>query len=69
MMEGDALFSRIEAIRVSDDGGRIFVLEPVIGRLSVWALDGSLLMDLGGPGDGPGEFVRAGEIQLVQDGF
>lgn len=69
VMEGDALFSRIEAIRVSDDGGRVFVLEPGIGRLSVWALDGSPLLDLGGLGDGPGEFARASEIQLLQDGF
>lgn len=69
VLEGDALFSRIEAVRVSDDGDRILVLEPGIGRLTVWALDGSLLMDLGGLGSGPGEFARASEIQLLPDGF
>lgn len=69
MLEGDALFSRINHIRVSDDGGRIFVLESGLGRLSVWAPDGSALMELGGVGDGPGEFARASEIQLLSDGF
>ena len=68
-LEGDALFTRVDQVRVSDDGERIFVLESGLGRVSVWATDGSLQLDLGGIGDGPGEFMGAQTIKLLAGGF
>lgn len=68
-LEGDALFTRVDHVQVSTDGQRVFVLEGGIERLTVWTPGGSLVQDVGGPGDGPGELMGAREIGLVQDGY
>ena len=68
-VEGDALFSSVADVEVSVDGRQIFVLERSTDRLTVWSPEGSLLLDLGGRGDGPGEFLAARQVRLVEDGF
>ncbi len=69
VIEGGALFTRVDDVQVSSDGARVFVLEGSIERLSVWSPEGSPLLDLGGRGGGPGEFEGAAEIGLTKDGF
>lgn len=66
---GDAAFSLISAVRVLEGGGRILVVEAAHLRVTIWTPDGSLVREVGGPGEGPGEFsgplfaqVRAGGI-------
>ena len=69
LYEGDAVFSSVSHVQVSADGQRIFVLEGGIERLTVWTPAGSLLFELGARGDGPGDFMGARKIGLVDDGF
>lgn len=69
VLEGDALFTRVDHIQVSSDGARVFVLEGSIERLSVWSPEGLHLLNVGGRGGGPGEFEGAAEIGLTEDGF
>ena len=68
-LEGDAAFSWVSDVQVSADGERIYVLEGGIERLTAWTPEGSLLFELGARGDGPGDFMGAREIGLVEDGF
>lgn len=53
---GDAAFSLISAVRVLEGGGRILVVEAAHLRVTIWRPDGSLVREVGGPGEGPGEF-------------
>lgn len=53
---GDAVFSLISAVRVLEGGGRILVVEAAHLRVTIWTPDGSLVREVGGPGEGPGEF-------------
>lgn len=68
-MAGDALFGFVPYLRVSPDGRRVFVLEPNQARVSVWTPAGRLLLDLGGPGEGPGDFVLPYRIHLDDSWF
>ena len=65
-LEGDALFSWVSNVKVSADGRRVFVLESSIERLTVWSPEGLLLLDLGGRGEGPGEFLGARTVGLAK---
>lgn len=67
-LEGDALFSRIPYLRATQDG-RIFVLEPYIGAVSVWDREGRPVLSIGRPGQGPGEFVFPHRVHVGSDGF
>jgi len=69
LYEGDAAFARVSDVQVSADGERIYILEGGIARLTVWSPAGSLLLELGARGEGPGDFMGAREIGLVGDGF
>lgn len=69
LLAGDAVFARVDHVRVGDDGRRVFVLESGTGRVSVWTVNGVLQKELGGIGDGPGEFAGAETIKLLEDGF
>ena len=63
-------FQRISAIRLSDDGERIHVADPREAQVTVWTPEGSLLLSVGGEGEGPGEFRGStGAIHLTRDGF
>ncbi len=50
------LLGRVAGLGVAS--GRIFVLDAQVLRVRVYDLNGAHLMDLGGEGDGPGEFRR-----------
>ncbi len=68
-MAGDALFGSVPYLRVTPDGRRVFVLEPNQARVSVWTPGGRLLLDLGGPGEGPGDFMLPYRIHLGDSWF
>lgn len=68
-LEGDAAFSWVSDVQVSAGGERIYVLEGGVERLTAWSPTGSLLLELGARGDGPGDFMGAREIGLAEDGF
>lgn len=53
---GAAAFSLISAVRVLEGGERILVVEAAHLRVTIWRPDGSLVREVGGPGEGPGEF-------------
>ena len=67
-MAGDALFGRIY-VRVTADNKRVFVLEPFQSRVSIWTPDGRRLVDLGRPGEGPGDFSYPRRVDLDESGF
>ena len=69
LTEGEALFSRVADVRVAPDGDRVFVLEPGPARLTIWTPDGSLVLDIGRPGEGPGEFQEPNQVDLHPEGF
>ena len=62
-------FGPVSHLRVSPDGGRVFVLEPDESRLTAWTPGGRLLLDLGGPGEDPGDFTVPRRMHLGDDGF
>ena len=68
-MAGDALFSRVPYLRVSPDGSRVFVVEPSEAKVTVWDPEGSLLLDLGRSGQGPGDFVGPYRVHIDDSGF
>ena len=67
-LDGDALFGRIH-VRVAADGHRVFVLEPFESKVSVWTPAGRRLFDLGGTGEGPGDFMFPYRIDVDGSGF
>lgn len=68
-LAGNALFGFVPYLRVSADGQRVFVLEPNAARVSVWSPTGRLLLDLGGPGEGPGDFMGPFRIHVEDSLF
>ena len=65
----DASFGLISAVRVLGDGDRILVVEAASVRATIWTPDGSLVRDVGRPGEGPGEFVGGFGVQVHRAGF
>ena len=61
---GDGGFGPVGHLRVSPGGERVFVLEPDESRLTAWTREGRLLLDLGGPGEDPGDFTVPRRMQL-----
>ena len=68
-LTGDALFGFIPSLRVSPDGRRVYVLEPYEAKVSVWTPDGRRLFDVGGTGEGPGDFMLPYRIHLGDSWF
>ena len=68
-LTGDALFGFIPSLRVSPDGRRVHVLEPYEAKVSVWTPDGRRLFDVGGTGEGPGDFMLPYRIHLDDSWF
>ena len=68
-IEGDALFSRLADVRVTPDGNRVLALDAGSGRLTVWTPEGSLVADVGGRGQGPGEFENPSQVEFHSSGF
>lgn len=65
----EASFALISAVRVLGDGDRILVVEAASLRATIWTPDGSLLRDVGRPGEGPGEFAGQFGVQVHREGF
>ena len=62
-------FGFISAVRVLGDGDRILVAEAASRRATLWTPDGSLIREVGGPGEGPGEFAGQFVVQVRREGF
>ena len=68
-MVGDAQFHVIRLVRVGRGGERVFVVETALSRVSVWTPEGTLLVDVGRPGEGPGDFAFADYVFQNDSGF
>ena len=66
---GDALFGLISSLRASPDGRRVYVLEPYEARVSVWTPEGRRLFEVGGTGEGPGDFMLPYRVHLGDSWF
>lgn len=66
---GEAVFSRVTDVRVASDGERVVVLESGSARLTVWALDGSLVLEAGQAGEGPGDLQNPNKVELHPEGL
>jgi len=66
---GDALFGLISSLRASPDGRRVYVLEPYEARVSVWTPEGRRLFEVGGAGEGPGDFMLPYRVHLGDSWF
>lgn len=62
----DEGFSRVGEIEVAVDG-TLYVLERMAREIRVFSPDGRRIGTVGGPGEGPGEFVRPSSIGLLGD--
>ena len=60
--EGDAIFHFIRSVRVDGEGERVFTVETALSRVSVWTPEGELLVEVGRPGAGPGDFAWADDL-------
>ena len=65
----DASFGLISAVRVLGDADRILVVEAASVRATIWTPDGSLVRNVGRPGEGPGEFAGMFGVQVHPAGF
>ena len=65
----DANFALVSTVRVLTGGNRVVVAEPRIFRATIWTLDGSLIAEVGRPGEGPGEFMGGFGIRVHSAGF
>lgn len=68
-MEGDALFGRIQDVRPTADGSRVYVLDVQSLEVTIWTPDGTRIGRAGGRGEGPGEFSDPGPLFLFDDRF
>ena len=66
---GEAAFSLISRVRVLENGRHVLVVEPSVFRVTLWTPEGSLVRDVGGPGEGPGEFSGTLFVEVHRDGF
>ncbi len=60
-------FGRVAALEV-DPEGRVYVLDAQVPIVRVFDGEGAYVGDLGGPGEGPGEFQRPGGLLLDEGG-
>ena len=67
-MEGDAAFGRVPYLRVGPSG-HVFVVEGMAGRVSVWTPAGERRFSVGGPGEGPGDFMLPYKIHFEDSRF
>lgn len=65
---GNGGFSRVGSVRVSRDGARVHVVEPLASRVTVWSPSGELILRL--EREGPlADFGRPHGVRLLPDGF
>ena len=67
IFEGDALFGLVVDVDVVPDGSRVYVLDQTAAEISVWTPGGDLIRRFGRQGEGPGEFLRPGELRLLDN--
>ena len=67
--EGDAIFHFIRSVRVDREGERVFTVETALSRVSVWTPVGKPIVDVGRPGEGPGDFAFADDVFPDDSGF
>ena len=65
----EASFSLISSVRVLEGGERILVAEAASLRVTIWTPAGSLVREVGGPGEGPGEFSGPLFVESHRGGF
>lgn len=65
----EASFSLISSVRVLEGGERILVAEAASVRVTIWTREGLLLREVGGPGEGPGEFTGTLFVETHREGF
>lgn len=70
-MDGDpkARFARVSRVLILADGNRIVVAEGNRSRVTIWTPDGSLVKEIDGHGEGPGEFRGSFSIHRFSNGF
>lgn len=52
----------------ADPAGRIYVVDPQNQRILQFSKEGKFLKQIGGPGQGPGEYERLSDFQILPDG-
>ncbi len=62
-------FGLISTVRVLGDGDLILVAEGDSRRATLWTPDGSLIREVGRPGEGPGELAGRFRVQVHREGF
>ena len=65
---GPAAFGIIGTVRIVGDS-LVLVAEPVDLRATIWTPAGKLVAQVGGPGEGPGEFSWTMSISVHREGF
>ena len=65
----NAHFAPISDVRILSDGKGTLVAEAVTSRATIWTRDGSLIKEVGGYGEGPGQFNGMFFIQVHSNGF
>lgn len=65
---GDGGFTQVGSVRVSRDGTRVHVVEPLASRITVWSPGGQLLLRLERDGRSAG-WGRPYYVRLLPDGF
>ena len=66
---GEASFGLISSVRVLENGERILVVEAASLRITIWTPEGLLVREVGGPGQGPGEFSGPLFVEVHRAGF
>jgi hypothetical protein len=61
------LFGILEDVLI-DRTGRVFVLDSQLSEVKVFDADGRFIRNMGGRGEGPGEFTAAGHLATMPDG-
>ena len=64
--DGEYALSTVPDLTV-DSHGRIWVLQPIEGRIRIFEMGGELLANVGRKGEGPGEFVSPQWVGTVAD--
>jgi len=67
---GPAAFGIISEVRIVGDS-LLLVAEPMDSRVTIWTPGGTLVAQVGGPGEGPGEFSHtiSMSVDVHRDGF
>ena len=65
----EASFSLISSVRILEGGERVLVAEAASLRVTIWTPEGSLAREVGGPGEGPGEFSGTLFVESHREGF